>query len=298
MLKSFLTPFAKLPLRRLHSLGALLGWLVYLLSPRYAARLRENLEKSGVCHGADDCLRDTLQQAVAEAGKGVIELLPVWLRTEQEVLRLVRHCHGWEHVEAALKRGKGIIFLTPHLGCFEITSLHYSAFHPVTVLYRPPKLKWLQPLLEAGRQRGQVTLAPTDMRGVKALLKALKRGEAIGILPDQTPGNGEGVWADFFGRPAYTMTLAARLAHSTGAAVMLIYAERLAHGEGFDVWQEPLPEGLPERPEDAARFINAAIESLIRRHPAQYLWSYNRYKTPRGVSEASEDRGQRTEDRL
>jgi Kdo2-lipid IVA lauroyltransferase/acyltransferase len=277
-----LTLLAKLPLGWLHRLGALLGWLVYFASPRYAARLRENLEKSGVCIGPAGCRR-LLRQAIAEAGKSGIELLAVWLRPEQEALQLMRQCHGWEHVEAALARGKGIIFLTPHLGCFEITSLYYAARHPITVLYRPPKLRWLQPLLEIGRRRGQVTLAPTDMSGVKALLKALKRGEAAGILPDQTPGNGEGVWAQFFGRPAYTMTLAARLARSTDAAVILVYAERLPHGEGFDLWLEPLPIGLPEQPAAAARFINAAIEMLIRKQPAQYLWSYNRYKIPRGV---------------
>jgi KDO2-lipid IV(A) lauroyltransferase len=273
---------AKLPLRWLHRLGALLGWLIYFASPRYAARLRENLEKSGVCTDPADCRR-LLHRAVAETGKSGTELLAVWLRPEQEALQLMRKRHGWEHVEAALARGKGIIFLTPHLGCFEITSLYYAARHPITVLYRPPKLRWLQPLLEIGRRRGQVTLAPTDMSGVKALLKALKRGEAVGILPDQTPSNGEGVWAEFFGRPAYTMTLAARLARSTGAAVILAYAERLPCGEGFDLWLEPLPAGLPEQPDAAARFINAAIENLIRKQPAQYLWSYNRYKTPRGV---------------
>lgn len=269
-------------MRWLHNLGALLGWLVYFASPRYAARLRENLEKSGVCTGPADCRR-LLHQTIAEAGKSALELLALWLRPEQEVLRLVRRCHGWEHAEAALKRGKGLIFLTPHLGCFEITSQYYAAHYPVTVLYRPPKLRWLQPLLETGRLRGQVSLAPTDMSGVKAMLKALKRGEAIGILPDQTPSKGEGVWAEFFGRPAYTMTLAARLARGTGAAVILIYAERLKRGEGFDLWLEPLPDGLPEQPVEAANFLNAAVESLIRRLPAQYLWSYNRYKTPSGA---------------
>jgi len=282
LLKILLTPLARLPLRWLHSLGALLGWLVYFASPRYAARLRENLEKSGVCADPAEC-RKLLHQAVGEAGKGAVESIAVWLRPEREVMRLIRHCHGGEHVEAALERGKGLIFLTPHLGCFEITSLHYAQRHPVAVLYRPPKLRWLQPLLEAGRERGLVTLAPTDMSGVKTLLKALKRGEAVGILPDQTPGNGEGVWAQFFGRPAYTMTLAARLARGTGAAVILIYAERLKCGEGFDIWMEPLPEGLPEQPLAAANFLNAAIESLIRKSPAQYLWSYNRYKTPSGA---------------
>jgi len=277
-----LTLFAKLPLRWLHRLGALLGWLVYLASPRYAARLRENLEKSRVC--ADPAAgRRLLRQTVAEAGKSAVELLAVWLRPEDEALQLMRQRHGWEHVEAALARGKGIIFLTPHLGCFEITSLYYAARHPITVLYRPPKLRRLQPLLEIGRRRGQVTLAPTDMSGVKALLKALKRGEAVGILPDQAPGEGEGVWAEFFGRPAYTMTLAARLARATDAAVILAYAERLPRGEGFDLWLEPLPAGLPEQPREAANFLNRAIENLIRKLPAQYLWSYNRYKIPRGV---------------
>jgi len=277
-----LTLFAKLPLRWLHRLGALLGWLVYLASPRYAARLRENLETSGVCVDPGAC-RKLLHQTIVEAGKSAAELLKVWLRPEHETLQLMRNRHGWEHVEAALARGKGIIFLTPHLGCFEITSLYYAARHPITVLYRPPKLRRLQPLLEIGRRRGQVTLAPTDMSGVKALLKALKRGEAVGILPDQAPGEGEGVWAEFFGRPAYTMTLAARLARATDAAVILAYAERLPRGEGFDLWLEPLPAGLPDQPREAANFLNRAIENLIRKLPAQYLWSYNRYKTPRGV---------------
>lgn len=282
MLKFLLTPFAGLPLRWLHSLGALLGWLAYLTSPRYAARLRENLDKSGVCSNPADC-RSLLHQAVSEAGKGAIELIPIWLRSEQDALKLVRVCYGQDHVDAAMARGKGVIFLTPHLGCFEISALYVSVRNPITVLYRPPKLRWLQPLIETGRQRGQVAIAPTDMSGVKTLLKALKRGETIGILPDQTPGNGEGVWTEFFGRPAYTMTLAARLARSTGATVILAFAERLPRGEGFDLWLEPLPGSLPEEPPEAARFLNAAIENLIRRQPAQYLWSYNRYKIPRGA---------------
>jgi KDO2-lipid IV(A) lauroyltransferase len=275
---------AYLPLWLLHFLGAAVGWATYLGSRRYAARMRENLTASGVC-AADGC-GQVLRRAVAEAGKSVLELPAVWLRPERQALQLLKQCQGWEHVEAALARGKGLIFLTPHMGCFEITSLYYAARHPITVLYRPPKLKWLQPLIDAGRVRGQVTLAPTDLSGVRALFKALRRGEAIGILPDQVPGQGEGVWADFFGRPAYTMTLVGRLAHSTDAAVVLAAAFRLPYGKGFELWLEPLPEGLPAEPAAAARFINAAIESLVRRRPEQYLWSYNRYKAPKGVPSA------------
>lgn len=282
MILSFSRLLARLPLRLLHALGFVVGWAVYLGSARYRARLRENLEASGVCTGEGD-FRRVLHRAVAEAGKGAFETFAVWLRPQDKALRLMRDCHGWEHVEAALAAGKGIIFLTPHMGCFEITSLYYAARHPITVLYRPPKLGFLQPLLEAGRTRGRVTLAPTDMGGVKALLKALRRGEAAGILPDQVPGQGEGVWADFFGRPAYTMTLAPRLARATGAAVILAFAERLSWGRGFVLWLEPFPGDFPEDPQAAARVLNQGIEQVVCKNPAQYLWSYNRYKVPRGA---------------
>lgn len=270
-----------LPLRVLHILGALAGWATYLGSRRYSARLRENLSASGVC--APGQCGKLLRRVVAEAGKSVLELPAVWLRSEQQTIQLVQNCHGWEHVEAALAQGKGLIILTPHMGCFEIASLYYATRHPVTVLYRPPKLEWLQPLLEVGRVRGQVTLAPTDLGGVRTMFKALRRGETIGILPDQVPGEGEGVWADFFGRPAYTMTLVGRLASSTGAAVMLAAAIRLPQGKGFELWFEPMSEGMPTEPVAAASFINAAIEGLVRRWPEQYLWSYNRYKVPKGA---------------
>ncbi len=273
---------ARLPLWLLHAVGLIAGWAVYLGSPRYRARLRENLRASGVCSIESD-FRRVLRRAVAEAGKSALEAFAVWLRPQANTLGLMRDTRGWEHVEAALAAGRGIIFLTPHMGCFEITSLYYAARHPITVLYRPPKLRFLQPLLEAGRTRGQVTLAPTDMGGVKSLLKALRRGEAAGILPDQVPGQGEGVWAEFFGRPAYTMTLAPRLARSTGAAVILAYAERLSWGRGFVLWLEPFPPEFPEDPQEAARLLNQAIEQVVRRNPAQYLWSYNRYKVPRGA---------------
>ncbi|MBZ0096351.1 MAG: lysophospholipid acyltransferase family protein [Sulfuricella sp.] len=272
---------AYLPLWLLHFLGAAAGWATYLGSRRYAARMRENLAASGVC--APGACGKVLRRAVAEAGKSVLELPAVWLRPEQQALQLLKQCHGWEHVEAALLRGKGLVFLTPHMGCFEITSLYYAARHPITVLYRPPKLKWLQPLIEAGRVRGQVTLAPTDLGGVRALIKALRRGEAIGILPDQVPSQGEGVWVDFLGRPAYTMTLVSRLARSTDAAIVFAYAERLPHGAGYELWLEPLSEDLPEDPAAAAEAINRAVEGLIRKKPEQYLWSYNRYKVPKGV---------------
>lgn len=282
MTKLMLRLIANMPLRLIHFIGAILGWAVYLVSPRYAARMRDNLAASGLCADPAAC-KVLLHRAIVEAGKGVAELPVVWGRSLEQAVSLVRQCRGWQHAEATLAAGRGIIFLTPHLGCFEIAALYIAARIPITVLYRPPKLGWIEPWMEQGRGKGQVTLAPTDMTGVKALLKALKRGETVGILPDQVPGVGDGVWAEFFGRPAYTMTLAARLAKSTGAQVIMVFAERMPAGTGYALTFQPLSGEFPADREGAARHLNQAIEELVRRCPAQYLWSYNRYKIPSGA---------------
>ncbi len=281
ILTRLLALLARLPLGMFHWLGVAVGWSIYSLSPRYAARLRDNLHASGVCHGA--ACRSLLRRAIAEAGKSPLELIAIWFRSLPQVLKLLRKCDGCAHIAAARARGKGIIFLTPHLGCFEIIGLYYAASHPITILYRSPKLRWLAPLLSYGRARGQVTLATTDLRGVRALLKALKRGEAVGILPDQVPGTGEGVWATFFGQPAYTMTLVERLQRASGATVLLAFGERLPRGRGYNLRIEPLVLDVATDTVTAA-VINTALENMIRRCPEQYLWSYNRYKIPAGVS--------------
>ncbi len=267
---------ARMPLAALHFFGAGLGWLVYGLSPTYRRRCRENLRTSGLC--ADKAaFRRTLHGAVAETGKSISELCRVWFGDDDEIDHIVR-CDGWTVVEEAWRGGKGLIFLTPHLGCFEISALYGARRLPLTILYRPPKRAGLEALMQAGRQRAQAKLAPANLQGVRLLIKALRRGEAIGVLPDQAPGAGEGEWADFFGRPAYTMTLVSRLQESTGAAVVMAFAERLPQGAGYRLHLER----VSAEPLDPAA-LNRAVERIIARCPAQYLWGYNRYKVPAGA---------------
>lgn len=267
---------ARLPLRMLHGLGVLLGWVTYLLSGKYAARLRENLGYYNAGRHPSE-FRKVLRASVVEAGKSIAELPWVWRRPLTEVLAKVRNCYGRELLDEALQSGRGVIVLTPHLGCFEIISLFVAAELPVTAMYSTPKRAWMDQMIRSGRQRGQMRLARADLGGVRTLLKALKRGEIIGLLPDQVPGNGEGEWADFFGRSAYTMTLVGRLLESTGARVLLSHAVRRPYGEGYDIYFTPmvLQAGIP-----VTRQINNALEKVIRTNPAQYLWSYNRYKIP------------------
>ena len=267
-----------LPLAWLHRLGVVAGWLSWLFSPTYRRHMRENMRLAL----GDEGEKRARAAAIANAGRQSLELPRIWLRPLNEVAGRAVKISGWELVEAATRAGKGILYLTPHLGCFEITAQYLSTRAPITVLYRPPKHPWLQTLIEMGRIRPQLFIAPADLSGVRKLFKALKRGEAVGMLPDQAPKRGEGRWLDFFGRPAYTMTLAARLSE-TGAAVLMIWAERLPDGAGYHVRLQAPSQPIEGTRDERAQRINHEIESLILQRPEQYLWGYNRYKRPRGA---------------
>ena len=264
-----------LPLSILHLLGAGLGRLTYWLSPTYRRHLRENLAQAGLA----PALRG---KVAAETGKQMLELARIWMRPLEEAVPLVVDVVGWAHVEAAQQAGKGIVFLTPHLGCFEITAQYLSSFGDITVLYRAPKSAVAQELILTGRKRAHLHLAPADLSGVRSLIKALKKGEMVGMLPDQAPKTGEGAWLKFFGRYAYTMTLAARLTE-TGAASLLTWGERLPGGRGYRVHFQPPQNPLAGSTVDRAQQINSEIELLIQQCPTQYLWGYNRYKRPGGA---------------
>jgi KDO2-lipid IV(A) lauroyltransferase len=265
----------KLPLPLLHALGSVLGWLTYGMSPTYRRNLRANLRQAGY---TDARVR---REAIASAGKMLFELPALWFRPQPEVAALVREVHGLDEALAMHSRGQPLLFLTPHIGCFEITAQYVARHVPLTVLYRPPKQSWLEPLMMEGRSRPNLRLVPADVSGVRALLKALKDGEAVGFLPDQVPGEGEGEWAEFFGRPAYTMTLAAKLAGREGVGCFLVFGRRLPRGLGYAMELRPLPKKLEG--ESATRRLNRALEELVRECPGQYLWSYNRYKVPKGA---------------
>ncbi len=268
------------PLWLLHALGGLLGWLTYAASPSYRRRLRANAAAAGVS-AADR------RASIAEAGRLVAELPRLWLRPQEQPIADPVQWEGREVLQALLARGRGVVLLTPHLGSFEVSAQAYAqAFgreQPITVLYRPARKRLLRELEETARARPALATAPATLSGVRQMLRALKKGQTVGLLPDQVPPEGMGVWVPFFGQPAYTMTLAARLVQQTGAAVGLLWTERLPRGGGYLVHASELPEPLPDDADDAtaAQVINRAMESVIRRCPRQYLWGYHRYKTPR-----------------
>ena len=266
------------PLVWLHRLGAVAGWLSWLFSPIYRRRMRENM----ILALGEERARRVRFSAIAHAGRLSLELPRIWLRPLEDAVASIAGVSGWDLVEAAMREGKGIIYLTPHLGCFEITGQYLSNHAPITALYRPSKRAWMQRMIETGRARKKLHLAAADLTGVRTLLKALKKGEAVAILPDQAPKKGEGRWLDFFGRPAYTMTLAARLSES-GARVLLMWGERLPDGAGYHFHLLEPSQPISGTTVERAQKINHEMEQLIMRCPEQYLWGYNRYKRPRGA---------------
>jgi KDO2-lipid IV(A) lauroyltransferase len=266
-------------------IGALAGRLM-LLSGGMRNRLRGYLAQAGY---AD---RVTLSQAAVGIGQMAIETAGLWRSPDALILSRVKVVEGWDEVIAARDAGRGVIFLSSHMSTFEIASLFMGSHVPITVMFRPPRVRWAEPMMRAGRDRMQIRSEPAEMSGIRAMLKALRRGETIGLMPDQVPDpnrGGEGVWADFYGRPAYTMTLAQKFAKTTGALVVMIGCVRLPNAAGYRLLFTPLAP-FSDDLETSARELNAAVEAVIALAPDQFLWSYNRYKVPAGVTPPSEAR--------
>ena len=280
-------------LSTLHAWGGLLGWLAYGMSPAYRQRLDAHAALAGLSPQAR-------RRAVAEAGRLVAELPWLWLRPVGRPLGDVVQWQGAELIASALDDGRGLVLLTPHLGCFEVCAQaiaeRFGDRTRLTAMYRPARQPWLRTLEETARARPGLATAPAALSGVRQMIRALRRGEAVGLLPDQVPPDGMGVWAPFYGQPAYTMTLAARLVQQTGAALLMIWAERLPAGRGYGLRVSLPAQPLPTVAVDDAALqvacataINHEMARLIGQCPEQYLWAYNRYKQPRKVHAATGD---------
>jgi len=287
---------ARVPMPVMHRLGALLGWIVWYCAPDYRRRFKANAESAGFTPGQ-------YRPAIAAAGQMAAELPWLWLRPQGEsVLRRVVRWEGVEAFEAAMREKKGVILVAPHLGSWEmcgqaIGERFLETFGPITALFRPARKKWMAELIAAGsRDRPGLQTLPTNNTGVRGLIRTLRSGGYTGILPDQVPPLGQGVWAPFLGRPAYTMTLLPRLAQQTGAACFLSVCERLPRGAGYVIRFEPIvgtPLNDPAAPiEAAAAAMNDAIGRLIHSLPGQYVWDYARYKEPRGETAVAAQSGE------
>ena len=271
--------FSLWPLAVLHTLGAGLGWLVWLASPRYRAHFRANVAQAGLPFEA-------ARPAIAEAGRFVGELPRLWMRPRSQSCLGNVQVEGQSHARQAFAQGKGVIFFGPHCGSFELGPQALAELYgPITAIYRPARKAWLARLESMARDRRNLIVVPASLSGIRLMHKTLKANQAVAMLTDQVPPEGLGLWAPFFGRPAYTMTLAARLALQSGAVLLPVSCERLPRSSGYFLKIWPAVTGVQTREKsdmlEAVTRINQAIEAIVLSQPGQYLWGYARYKTPR-----------------
>lgn len=270
--------FARLPLAANRALGSLAGTaLAYIPNPlrrRTAINLQLCLPERPPSER-----RLLLRRSLIETGRTALEAGPLWFWPADRLRPLMGPALNVEPVDAAVRAGRGVILATPHLGSWEMAG-HFCAMRwGITNLYRPPRLRALDALLCHSRERLGARMAPTTARGVRSLYETLAGGGVVGMLPDQDPGQGGGVFAPFFGVPANSMVLLGRLARKTGAAVFFGYCERLPGTQGYRFHFLPAPAGIDDPdPQIAARAMNRGVEACIRALPEQYQWSYRRFR--------------------
>lgn len=266
-----------LPLRVLHALGSAFGDLVWLLNGRERRITTINL---ALVEAQDSALAGQLdgRRVLRETGKAAIEVAKVWSGRPEHALGLVREVRGRELFEQALASGKGIIIAAPHLGCWELLSYWLAERTPLAIVYRPPRNAAFEPLLIKARGASKVEQVRAEGAGVRSLYRRLAAGGVVGILPDQQPRQGDGVFAPFFGIEALTMVLVPRLAERTKATVLFAFAERLPRGAGFRIHIQAAPECIADVDlRVACTALNQGVEACVRVAPVQYQWNYKRY---------------------
>lgn len=227
-------------------------------------------------------LRTTARQA--------LETLRLWTRPHAENLTLIRRTHGTELFDAAIASGKGVIVAAPHFGNWELLNQWLAWRTPLAILYRPPESAIGEAFLRRVRANAdgdRVTQVRAEGPGIRALFKRLRDGGVVGILPDQQPKVGDGEFAPFFDKPALTMTLVGRLAERSGATVLFAWCERIGNDLEFALHIEAASADIAS-PDIATSVtaLNADVERIARRDPAQYQWTYKRFKArPPGSGE-------------
>lgn len=278
LIRGVLKLLSWLPLRAVHAAGAAFGWCAWLLPTRRRRVASVNLAR---CLPELDAHahKRLLQQNLVETGKAIFELGALWTWPPERAFGLIVETRGLDELRAAMRRGNGVIAIAPHIGSWEAAGLLLSREFPITILYAPGRLG-IDALLRDARARAGAQVVAAGRSGVATLTRNLRAGQMAGILPDQDPGHDSGVFAPFFGIETKTMTLVSRLVERTGASPFLVWADRLPAGRGFVFNARAVPADIGTQPlESSVAAMNAAIEALVRERPAQYLWSYKRFRT-------------------
>lgn len=272
-----------LPLSIARALGRTIAYLLTLSKSDIYRLSRINI---ALTHPqlSDSELHKISKNSVASTIINALEMPVVWQHKNNWVTEKTQAIEGEAYLTSAIADKKGVIVIIPHIGNWEVLGRHLPAYAATTSLYQPPKITELENVVRKGRERSGANLVPTNQRGVAALLKALRRGEVTAILPDQVPQKNSGIFAPFYGVPAYTMTLINSLIQKTGCRAVLGYALRVPGG--FKVVYREALEDIYSADQDVSIIaINRMVEMAINDEIAQYQWAYKRFKVqPAGVA--------------
>lgn len=269
--------FGLLPLALARGLGAAVGRLIWLAKTQQVLVTQRNIhlclpELSAVEQAA------LAKSSIIETGKLAFESAVVWRLGAQQLDQFIVKISGLDHVKTLQAEHKGLLILGPHLGNWEVLGRYITCLGKVVSMFQPPKMAKLGELIRHCRESSGAHLVATDRRGLTAVLSALKKGHISGVLPDQTPKDEvSGIFAPFFNTPAFTMTLAQRLAQHANCKVVFAYAKRVS--SGFEIVFVPAPDEIYSADTSiAVSALNAGVERCVRAVPEQYQWEYKRFK--------------------
>lgn len=283
MLYFILRLFSSLPLAAIQIVGAGVGLLICLFSPRYRRRLYKNYQSAAHYSG----FQLTPWRVAAESGMMFADTLWIWRHPKSSINKAT--IENLDQVIELSKNRKGLIVLASHLGGFEIVPRIFAEHTRATVMYRPARKKWVNELMLKSRKHSEIEFVEANIGGVRQIKRALVKGEVVGLLADQVPSIGDGVWAKFFNQYAYTTSFPIKLARQANVAILFVGAERLGLGKGWLIKSRLMTEAFPDCLVDACTEMNHSFEEMILSKPNQYMWSYNRYKRPAGAEMAPID---------
>ena len=210
-------------------------------------------------------------------GRGILESCIAWWGAPERLRRTVR-IEGQEHVDAM--QGERFIGLVPHFVGIELEGLRMTMDYRGLVVYVHQKDHYIDRFLKRKRERFEGTRMIARQEGVKAILRAFQKGQALQLSPDMDLGERDAVFVPFFGVPAATVTALSRMARLTRSRIVPLVIRQLPGGQGYVARFYPAWENYPgPSVEEDTRRMNAFIEERVREMPEQYLWTHRRFKT-------------------
>ena len=277
VLSSCLRLFSILPLRFSMFVGSVIGSLLCYIPNRSLQISTLNIR---LCYPElepaeqEKLVRDSMQSMA----QTFLELGWFWYQKPERILALIRKIHGLDLLEQACQAGQGVLLAAPHLGCWELIGQYLPSLIETEIMYKKPRDPGIEQVIIRGRERTGVKLIPADSRGVRELIKSIRKGHLVGILPDQQPKGGQGEFAPFFGTEALTMVLFSKLAQKTGCKVLFGWCERLPGGAGHDFHFSAAPAQIADPDlRTSVTALNQGVERCVRLCPTQYQWSYKRF---------------------